>query len=101
MDVTADGKLPQPPYDKSSPSLIYNITLFMSSYKTGRNFTMANSTEAPSGNIIDQEIGSTVKHVNWLWPDCLVGDGQPTSKDSDRGSYNVSYPFLPYPVPGY
>jgi hypothetical protein len=34
------------------------------------------------------EPGSTVKHVKWTWPDCLVGDGQPTG-DSDRGVYNV------------
>ena len=37
-----------------------------------------------------QEPGSTVKHVKWLWPDCLVGDGQPKTPDSDRGAYNIS-----------
>lgn len=36
-----------------------------------------------------QEEGSTVKHVNWIWPDCLVGDGPPANGDSDRGLYNV------------
>lgn len=36
-----------------------------------------------------QEPGSTVKHVNWVWPDCLVGDGAPNNNDSARGAYNV------------
>ncbi len=38
-----------------------------------------------------QEPGSTVKHVKWVWPDCLVGNGQPTTTDSPRGVYNVSF----------
>lgn len=43
-----------------------------------------------------QEPGSTVKHVNWIWPACFVGDGQPKTEglvsdgSSARGSYNVS-----------
>ncbi|KAF9761569.1 hypothetical protein IL306_003774 [Fusarium sp. DS 682] len=36
-----------------------------------------------------QEPGSTVKHINWMWPGCLVGDGKPEG-DSDRGVYNIS-----------
>lgn len=43
-----------------------------------------------------QEPGSTVKHVNWLWPACLSGDGQPKTTGlvseggSARGAYNIS-----------
>jgi hypothetical protein len=49
-----------------------------------------------------QEGDSTVKHVNWVWPDCLVGDGasngacgndigsiQNCPEGSARGPYNV------------
>ncbi|KAL2889415.1 hypothetical protein HOO65_030916 [Ceratocystis lukuohia] len=72
LDITANGRLPQPPY------------------KTGRNFTITNATETPDRKILTQEPGSTVKHVNWLWPDCLVGDGRPKGDDSDRGVYNIS-----------
>jgi hypothetical protein len=36
-----------------------------------------------------QEPSSTVKHVNWYWPDCLVGDGTGTDNTSARGVYNV------------
>ncbi|KAL5614615.1 hypothetical protein BROUX41_004714 [Berkeleyomyces rouxiae] len=90
LDITANGRLQEPPYDESSPSLIRNITMFLFSYKTGRNFTIANATEAPDWNILNQELGSTVKHVNWLWPDCLMGDGKPRGSDSDRGEYNIS-----------
>jgi hypothetical protein len=93
LDVSADGKLNLPPYADNSPSQIFNITIFLYSYDTGRNFTITNGTatanNASLGDIMLSEPGSTVKHVKWRWPDCLVGDGQPTSTDSDRGVYNV------------
>lgn len=94
LDVSADGKLNLPPYNPDSPSLIHNITIFLYSYETGRNFTITNGTasenNATLGDIMLSEPGSTVKHVKWTWPDCLIGDGQPDSPDSDRGDYNVS-----------
>lgn len=91
MDVTANGVLPLDVND-DSPSRINNITIFMYSYDTGRNFTVSNGTAANGtvGVIMDQEPGSTVKHVKWTWPSCLVGDGQPTTADSARGIYNIS-----------
>ncbi|KAI0523761.1 hypothetical protein F5B22DRAFT_633870 [Xylaria bambusicola] len=94
LDVSANGKLNLPPYDPDSPSLIHNITIFLYSYDTGRNFTITNGTasenNASLGDIMLSEPGSTVKHVKWTWPDCLIGDGQPDSPDSDRGEYNIS-----------
>jgi hypothetical protein len=36
-----------------------------------------------------QEPGSTVKHVNFEWPDCLTGDGKDTTGTA-RGDYNIS-----------
>lgn len=98
LDVTANGKLPQPPYPEDSSNQIFNVTVFLFSYDTGRNFTVADGTRRPDadtrGVILNQEEGSTVKHVNWVWPDCLVGDGPPDEDDddTDRGSYNVSRP---------
>lgn len=68
--------------------------MFMYSYETGRNFTISNGTatanNASLGEIMLQEPSSTVKHVEWTWPACLVGNGQPTTTDSDRGIYNIS-----------
>ncbi|RWA06568.1 hypothetical protein EKO27_g8533 [Xylaria grammica] len=94
LDVSANGKLNLPPYDPDSPSLIHNITIFLYSYETGRNFTITNGTasenNASLGDIMLSEPGSTVKHVKWTWPDCLIGDGKPESSDSDRGDYNIS-----------
>ncbi|WQF77952.1 hypothetical protein CDEST_02966 [Colletotrichum destructivum] len=94
LDVSTNGKMPLPPYAEDSPTKIFNVTMFLSSYTTGRNLTITNGTatanNASLGNIMYQEPGSTVKHVNWIWPDCLVGDGQPSSADSDRGAYNIS-----------
>ncbi|KPM34974.1 hypothetical protein AK830_g11602 [Neonectria ditissima] len=98
IDVTASGKLALPPHDDDDddPSQIFNVTMFLYSYDTGRNFTISNGTasvnNASLGEIMAQEEGSTVKHINWVWPDCLVGDGAPSDDDddSDRGTYNIS-----------
>ncbi|KAK1773288.1 LOW QUALITY PROTEIN: WD40 repeat-like protein [Copromyces sp. CBS 386.78] len=87
LDVSTNGKLPLPPYDDDASSQIYNINIFLYSYDTGRNFTITNGTasanNATLGDIMLSEPGSTVKHVRWTWPDCMVGE-------SDRGSYNIS-----------
>jgi hypothetical protein len=97
LDVSSNGQLQLPPYPDKPVSAIYNITLFLSSYDTGKNFTISNGTasagNASLGEIMAQEPGSTVKHVNWVWPDCLVGNGSP-SGSSARGRYNVYDPFL-------
>jgi hypothetical protein len=95
IDVTANGKLPLPSNDDddNEDNQIFSIEMFLYSYVTGRNFTISNGTasanNASLGEIMAQEPGSTVKHVNWVWPDCLVGDGAPEG-DSDRGVYNIS-----------
>lgn len=91
LDVSADGVLPLNLAD-DSPSIIHNITMFMYSYDAGRNFTISNGTITNDtyGPIMQQEPGSTVKHVKWTWPSCLVGDGQSATADSPRGMYNIS-----------
>jgi hypothetical protein len=94
IDVTANGKLPLPSNDDddNEDNQIFSIEMFLYSYVTGRNFTISNGTASANNASLDeimaQEPGSTVKHVNWVWPDCLVGDGAPEG-DSDRGVYNV------------
>ncbi|QSZ33843.1 hypothetical protein DSL72_005416 [Monilinia vaccinii-corymbosi] len=93
LDVSSDGQLQLPPYPRNAVSEIYNITMFLSSYVTGKNLTISNGTatagNASLGEIMAQESSSTVKHVNWVWPDCLVGDGT-SDKNSSRGAYNIS-----------
>jgi len=92
LDVSANGRLNLPPYSPESPTQIHNVSIFLYSYTTGRNFTITNVTTSNGGavgDIMSQEPGSTVKHINWRWPDCLVGDGQPRTLDDVRGAYNV------------
>lgn len=94
LDVTANGKLPLESFEEDVASKIHSIEMFLFSYTTGRNFTISNGTasanNASLGEIMAQEPGSTVKHVDWVWPDCLVGDGEPKGGDTDRGIYNIS-----------
>ncbi|OBT93062.1 hypothetical protein VE01_08977 [Pseudogymnoascus verrucosus] len=103
IDVSGNGKLGLPPYSDSAPSQLHALTLFLTSYTTGLNLTIANGTalpatssNSPDGIVMTQEPGSTVKHVNWLWPACLSGDGQPKATGlvsdggSARGAYNIS-----------
>lgn len=84
--------------NEKSESGLWSITIFLSSYVTGRNLTVSNGTatlnDASLGSIMEQESGSTVKHVNWRWPACLADDGGLGKDGSDRGDYNVSSPVL-------
>lgn len=93
LDISSDGQISLPPYPENAPIGINNITIFLASYVTGKNLTITNGTasanNASLGNILFQEPGSTVKHVNWIWPDCLVGNGG-VGNGSARGPYNVS-----------
>lgn len=67
-----------------------------------RNFTISNGT-VPSGDdrakeftfpfvgpVMEQEPDSTVKHVNWYWPNCFVGEDDDGDEDSARGDSNIS-----------
>ena len=63
---------------------------FVSSYALGNNLAVTNGTpgrdSASLGNIYEHGPGSTVKHVDCIWPECLVGD---EVGDNDRGSNNL------------
>jgi hypothetical protein len=111
LDISGDGKLPQPYFPPTADTGTLNITMFLFSYTTFLNLTISNGTSygwrknsfedpefkcngtttqgfqnAGCQEIMVQESGSTVKHVNWAWPDCFVGT---KDDDRDRGLYNV------------
>lgn len=98
IDVSGNGQLSWPPSTQSSdfPTLFHGITLFLTSATNSKNFTISNGTDpddtssAYVGPVLDLEPNSTVKHVNWVWPACLVGDGDGDGDNSDRGAYNIS-----------
>jgi hypothetical protein len=84
--------LPFPPsQNPDSPTQFHNITVFLTSSDTNLNLTVSNGTDRapPLGPVLAQEPTSTVKHINWAWPDCLVGDGSDDG-GSARGDYNIS-----------
>ncbi|KAF2711300.1 hypothetical protein K504DRAFT_402155 [Pleomassaria siparia CBS 279.74] len=93
IDVSGDGKLPVPPRSiADSLTQVFNFTLFLTSNDMQKNFTISNitTTTPPFANIMNQEPGSTVKHINFEWPDCLVGDGKEDIGTTARGDYNIS-----------
>jgi hypothetical protein len=93
IDVSGDGKLPVPPKDISDPlTQVFNFTMFLTSNTLSKNFTISNitTTTPPLADIMNQEPGQTVKHVNFEWPDCLVGDGKEDIGTTARGEYNIS-----------
>jgi hypothetical protein len=92
LDVSGDGALPVPPRNIADPlTQVFNFTLFLTSTTTEKNFTISNITTStpPFANIMDQESGQTVKHINFEWPECLVGDGN-DNEGTARGDYNIS-----------
>lgn len=97
IDVSGNGQLPWPPSTQpaNAPTQFHNITLFLTSLSLSHNFTVSNGTVPPGDNegyvgpILNLEASSTVKHVNWIWPKCFVGEGT-DSNGSARGKYNIS-----------
>lgn len=116
IDISGSGRLTLP-YPRSFDTGINNITIFLFSYDTGLNLTISNGTSVGWNNastlepeefdcgrvtkegwanagcepIMSREPSSTVKHVNWAYPDCLVGNGD---GGGFRGMYNVGCPNL-------
>ncbi|KAL5356486.1 hypothetical protein BJX96DRAFT_171658 [Aspergillus floccosus] len=89
IEVSGNGKLSS----STSETEFHGITLFLTSNDLSKNFTISNGTSSDShayvGPVLDLEPSSTVKHVDWTWPACLVGDGDGGS-GSARGDYNIS-----------
>lgn len=92
LDVSGDGKLPVPPRPLNDPlTQVFNFTIFLTSIAMQKNFTISNITTStpPFADIMNQESGQTVKHINFEWPECLVGDGN-NVQGTARGEYNIS-----------
>ncbi|KAF2204973.1 hypothetical protein GQ43DRAFT_386914 [Delitschia confertaspora ATCC 74209] len=93
LDISGNGVLPVPPQSTSDPlTQLHNITIFLTSLSLQKNFTISNVTTQipPFANILLQEPGSTVKHINFEWPMCFVGNGNEAIGETARGDYNIS-----------
>ncbi|KAK6497009.1 hypothetical protein TWF481_001988 [Arthrobotrys musiformis] len=85
----------------------HNITIFLSSYGNGHNFTVSNNTLPPSrfnnsyvAPVLSLERGSTVKHINWIWPDCLRrGLGEYNISIHQSFTYNASDYYTIFNLP--
>ncbi|KAL3480444.1 hypothetical protein BJX99DRAFT_254435 [Aspergillus californicus] len=96
IDVSGNGQLSLTP-SEDSPTLFHELTLFLTSTEKEKNLTISNGTSTSNnstayiGPVLDLEPSSTVKHVNWIWPECFVGEGDDSDDDdSARGNYNIS-----------
>ncbi|KAL4884085.1 hypothetical protein BJY04DRAFT_215521 [Aspergillus karnatakaensis] len=122
IDVSGNGQLSLSP-DNDAPTRFHDLRIFLTSDALEMNLTVSNGTIPDSssdddedddnndegypyvGPILDLEPSSTVKHVNWLWPGCFVGEGSGSSSSSSssndnedggdgdgnwRGSWNIS-----------
>ncbi|GAQ40783.1 unnamed protein product [Aspergillus niger] len=90
IDTSGDGQLTSS--SSSSSTEFHTLNLFLTSTTTHKNLTISNGTTPSANNtyvgpVLDLEPSSTVKHVNWIWPACFVGNG---GDKSPRGDYNVS-----------
>ncbi|GFN12347.1 propionyl-CoA carboxylase beta chain, mitochondrial [Aspergillus tubingensis] len=90
IDTSGDGQLTSS--SSSSSTEFHTLHLFLTSTTTHKNLTISNGTTPSTNNtyvgpVLDLEPSSTVKHVNWIWPACFVGNG---GDKPPRGDYNVS-----------
>lgn len=77
VDLSGDGKIDQSAFIPGSgePTRYDSLEIYLVSSQTGLNFTVSNGTD-----LLTQEPGSTVKHLNWPLPSCM-----------DAGTYNLTY----------
>ncbi|RVD87131.1 uncharacterized protein DFL_005374 [Arthrobotrys flagrans] len=130
IDVSGNGRLPPYTYqafpngtvptffdpnpsdddDELNPltgTYYHNITIFLSSYENGHNLTVSNNTLPPSrfnnsyvAPVLSLERGSTVKHINWIWPDCLrKGLGEYNISIHQSFTYNASDYYTIFRLP--
>ncbi|KAL4863253.1 hypothetical protein BDV12DRAFT_206681 [Aspergillus spectabilis] len=107
IDVSGNGRLSLTPED-DAPTQFHDLRIFLTSNEKERNLTISNGTvpgsnsnsdsdseEGYIGPILTLEPSSTVKHVNWIWPDCFVGEGDGNESNNDRdsggGDWNISF----------
>ncbi|KAL4733971.1 hypothetical protein BDV11DRAFT_175204 [Aspergillus similis] len=103
IDVSGNGRLPLSADEDEDDATteFHSISVFLTSTENERNLTISNETvpsDSESGYVrpvLDLEPGSTVKHVNWVWPRCFVGasskDGDKDDNDGGwRGEWNVT-----------
>ena len=118
LDVSANGRIPLPPYKDDAQDRIDEVSIFLTSNIVGMNITITNALNFRSFNtnqteleeyghrgihgefdervVMWQEPGSTVKHVDYKWPKCFVkGEQGQEGGWSYRGyqpvgAYNIS-----------
>jgi hypothetical protein len=68
VDVSGNGKMPQDSYGPNSTSPTGFISLSIYLVSDNKNVTVVDGT---TGSFLAGEVGSTVKHLNYVVPNCL------------------------------
>jgi len=89
IDLSRDGKLPQ------SFGIGYDsLDLYLVSAQTDTNITVSDHS-----NLLQQEPGSTVKHLNWSIPSCLSsGQYNLTLYEGSHVNNQLFYTITPIPI---
>ncbi|KAH8921765.1 hypothetical protein BT69DRAFT_1279323 [Atractiella rhizophila] len=98
IDISGDGLLPFPPpspiASNDLPTAILSLDLYLVSSKNNVNVTVSEGT-----GLLEQESGSTVKHLNYRVPDCLpAGDYNLTFYEVDRINQETFFAIYAIPV---
>ncbi|KIK71143.1 hypothetical protein GYMLUDRAFT_66351 [Collybiopsis luxurians FD-317 M1] len=98
IDVSGDGQLNFPDVSNPASTAATHFSLleiYLVSADTSLNLTVSNGTQ-----LLTQEPGSTVKHLNWIVPDCIPkGDYNLTFYETSIFQGQPYFIITPVPIP--
>ncbi|PVF97589.1 hypothetical protein CPB86DRAFT_420808 [Serendipita vermifera] len=96
VDVSGNGKMPQDSYGPNSTSPTGFISLSIYLVSDNKNVTVVDGS---TGSFLAGEVGSTVKHLNFVVPNCLSeGRYEYTYYEHSRLNGTEYYAITPIPI---
>jgi len=95
IELSGNGKLPQSALFPGNPNIGYDsLDLYLVSAETDTNITVSDDSV-----LLQQEPGSTVKHLNWPIPNCLSsGEYNLTLYEGSHVKGQSFYTITPIPI---